>query len=165
MCYLYGNILGYHPLIDMCVRSVVSVQAALDPQGILDLKSVNEMCIGPAGKGPPNRLKDSHWNGHQICYSSEDVTSHANRTDFMFTLNTLRAKFFRGNKSIYLHFFVNPLHWYDAGKWKPSSWKTKTCLFRIANIMAADALAMQAVRASTAMVLTQLYQDNSVPAR
>ena len=57
-------------------------------------------------------------------------------------LNPLRAKFFRGNiKHIFTFHVISP-HWYDAGSLNPSSNKTRTYLFYIVNIMAADVLAM-----------------------
>ena len=59
-----------------------------------------------------------------------------NETTISFN-NPLRVKFFRGNKNIYLHFVISP-HWYYAGSWNPSSNKTRTYLFYIVNIMAAD---------------------------
>ena len=55
--------------------------------------------------------------------------------------NPFRAKFFRGNINIYLH-FVSFLHiqGYDAGSWNRSSNNTRTYLFYIVNIMAAGVL-------------------------
>ena len=56
-------------------------------------------------------------------------------------LNTLRAKFYRGNINMYLFYVISP-HWYDAGTWNPSSSKTRTTyIFYIVNIIAADVLA------------------------
>ena len=55
-------------------------------------------------------------------------------------INPLGAKFFRGNINIYIHFVISP-HWYDAGCCNPSSNKTRTYLFYLFNIMAADVLA------------------------
>ena len=49
-------------------------------------------------------------------------------------------------------FYVIPQHWYDIGSWNPFSSKTMIYLFYIANIMAADVLAMQGAKASTAML-------------
>ena len=60
-------------------------------------------------------------------------------------------------------FHVIPPYWHDTGNWNHSSWKTRTCLIHIANIMAADDLVTQRARASTAMILTYLNWDNSVP--
>ena len=60
-------------------------------------------------------------------------------------------------------FHVIPPHWYDTVGWNPSSNKPQTYPFYIVNIMAACVLA--GARASTAMVLTWLNRDNSVPAR
>ena len=78
--------------------------------------------------------------------------------------NPLHAKMFRGNIHIFT-FYVISRHWYDAGSWNPFSSKTRTNLFYIVNIMAADVLATQGARASATMILTKLNRDNSVPAR
>ena len=56
------------------------------------------------------------------------------------SLNSLRAKFFRGNKNIYLH-FIPFLHINMTGSWNPSSWKTRNYLVYVVHIMAADGLA------------------------
>ena len=75
------------------------------------------------------------------------------------------AKFFiRRHKNVSIIYIIPP-SWIDTGSWNPSSCKTRSCLFCIVNIMAADGLATQGARASAAMLLTQLNQDNSVPAR
>ena len=47
----------------------------------------------------------------------------------------------------------------------PHKWKTRTCLFHITNIMAADGLATQGTMTLAAMILAQLNCDNLVPAR
>ena len=52
---------------------------------------------------------------------------------------------------------------HDKG-WNPSSCKTITYLFNIANIMGADVLATQGARTSATMILTMLNRNNSVPA-
>ena len=50
------------------------------------------------------------------------------------------AKFFqREHKHIFIFCVISP-HWYHAGSWNPSSNKTRTYLFYIVNIMAADVL-------------------------
>ena len=77
-----------------------------------------------------------------------------------FRINPLRAKFLRENINIYLH-FMSCLH---AGSWNSSLSKTRTCLFYIINIMAADVLATQGARASATMILTYVNWVNSVPA-
>ena len=81
VCHLYGNAFGYHPLIGcVCVRSVVSVQAALDPQWgamafwILAMEWVS--CVWPAGKGSPKQGLNAHRNGRQEL--SSILTLHAN---------------------------------------------------------------------------------------
>ena len=61
--------------------------------------------------------------------------------------------FFRKHKNIFT-FPIISHHWDDAAIWNPSSWKTMTCIFYIFNSMAADDLARQGARASTAMILT-----------
>ena len=69
-------------------------------------------------------------------------------------LNLLCAKFFRGNKNIYEHFML--FLYIDMTQVigiLPHG-RRRLCLFHIANIMAADDLAMQGTRASTSMVLT-----------
>ena len=56
--------------------------------------------------------------------------------------NPLHAKLFGGEHNhIFTHFCVISPHWYDTGSWNPSSNKTRTYLFYIVNIMAADVLA------------------------
>ena len=69
-------------------------------------------------------------------------------------LNSLSAKFFRGNiKHVFTINFITP-HWYNTGTQNPSSSKTGTYIFYMINIMAADVLAMQGARASATMILT-----------
>ena len=70
------------------------------------------------------------------------------------TLNPLHAKFFRGHIKHIFTFHVIPLHWFNTGGWNPSSNKTRTYPFYIANIMAAGVLATQGARTSAAMILT-----------
>ena len=78
-------------------------------------------------------------------------------------LNPLHAKFFRGNKNILTFYIIAP-HWKDTVSWNPSSCKTRTFLFYIVNIMAANYLAMQGDRASASMIFNMLNWINSVPA-
>ena len=61
-------------------------------------------------------------------------------------------------------FKVIPPHWHDTGSWNPSSSKTRTYIFYIVNIMAADDLVTQGARASATMIFILLNQINSVPA-
>ena len=77
---------------------------------------------------------------HQdICRHCDDqVWVYVYRT---WMLNPLRANFFqREHKHIFTFCVISP-HWYDTGSWNPSSNKTRTYLFYIVNIMAADVLA------------------------
>ena len=69
-----------------------------------------------------------------------------------------------GTKHIFTFYFIPP-HWHDTGSWNPSSRKTLTYLFYIANIMASDALAPRVARASAAIIFTILNRINSVPVR
>ena len=46
-----------------------------------------------------------------------------------------------------------------------SSWKTRSYIFYVINIMGADGLATQGARASATTILTMLKRNNSVPAR
>ena len=71
-----------------------------------------------------------------------------------FLINALRAKFFRRNKNICLH-FMSFLH-IDMTQIVEilSSNKTITYLFCIVNSMGADVLVTQGARASATMILT-----------
>ena len=53
------------------------------------------------------------------------------------TLTLYMLNFQRKHKHIFTFCVISP-HWYDAGSWNPSSNKTRTYLFYIINIMAAD---------------------------
>ena len=75
-------------------------------------------------------------------------------TNVSTVFNPLRAKFSKRNINIYYTFYVIPPKWYDKGSWNPSWSKTRAYLFYIGNIMAADVLATQGARASSAMILT-----------
>ena len=55
---------------------------------------------------------------------------------------------------------VIPPYWQYTGSWNPFSCKTRTCLYHIAYIMAADDLAPCVARASAAMILTWLNRYN-----
>ena len=59
---------------------------------------------------------------------------------YFFLINPLRAKFFRGNINIYLH-FVSFLHIDTTQVFEIPVSQTRTNLFYIVNIMAADVLA------------------------
>ena len=76
-------------------------------------------------------------------------------------INPLGAKFFRGNIIIYSHFDAFMPHWRGCN---PSSCKTRTYLFYIVNIMAADDLVTQWGRASVTMIFTMLNRINADPA-
>ena len=70
----------------------------------------------------------SHWiQGDQDVLLVESALLPERHNDDLPTLNPLRAKFFRGNINMYLH-FIHP-HWHDTGSWNPSSCKTMTYLF------------------------------------
>ena len=79
-------------------------------------------------------------------------------------LNPLRAKFFKKDQKHIFAFYVIPPHWHGTGCWNPSSYKTRTYLFYMVNIMGADVLATQGARAAATMILTILIRINSVPA-
>ena len=61
-------------------------------------------------------------------------------------------------------FCVIPPYWHDTGSWNPSSSKTRTYLFYIIKIMAADGLAMQGARASATSIFNMLNWIDLVPA-
>ena len=67
-----------------------------------------------------------------------------------FYLNSLRAKFFRGNINMY-SYFMSFLH---TDTPKVIEILPRTYLFYIVNIMVADVLATQEARASATMILT-----------
>ena len=80
-----------------------------------------------------------------------------------YSFNPLRAKFFRGNKNIYLH-FISFLHIDKAQVVQiVSQVRQGLTLFYIVNIMGADVLLTQGARASSAMIFTMLNQINLVP--
>ena len=73
---------------------------------------------------------------------------------YVLGVNPLRAKFFpREHKHTFTFCVICP-HWYNVGNWNPSSNKTRTYLFYMVSIMAADVLATWGARASAAMILT-----------
>ena len=78
------------------------------------------------------------WKGHRF---------------FRSILNPLRAKFFRGNKNIYLHFMSFP-HIGLTHVVEISSWKTRHCPVYLVNIMAADGLGTEGARSSAITILT-----------
>ena len=75
-------------------------------------------------------------------------------TKFGFVPDCLSAKFLSRNINMY-KFTISMIlsHWHDTGSWNPSSCETRTYLFHIASIMAADGVVMQGARASAAMIL------------
>ena len=79
---------------------------------------------------------------------------------FWGSINPLCAKFFRGNKSIYLHFVSFLLIDMTQGSWNPVSSKRSTYLFYKVNIMSVDVLATQGPRASATMIFTVSNQIN-----
>ena len=63
-------------------------------------------------------------------------------------INPLHAKFFTVRKLENVSVIdIIPPHWHDTGSWNPSSWKTRTYLFHIVDIMGADVLVTQGARA------------------
>ena len=82
-----------------------------------------------------------------------------------FFINLLRAKFFKGNKNIYLP-FMSFLHidMMQVVEILPQVRQELNLLY-IVNIMGADVLATQGAKASATMIFTMLNQINSVPAR
>ena len=82
----------------------------------------------------------------------------------MLTSNPLHAKIcHKRHKTISLIHIIPP-HWHDTDSWNSSSFKTRTHLSYIVNIMVADALVSCVARASETVILTMLNQDNSAPA-
>ena len=69
---------------------------------------------------------------------AKTLTSGLHFTAEKLTLYVLN--FSEGTKDIFTFCVISP-HWYDEGSWNPSSNKTRTYLFYIVNIMAADVLA------------------------
>ena len=54
-------------------------------------------------------------------------------------------------------------HLHDTVDWTPSSYKARTYIFYMVNIMGADVLATQAARVLATMIFTRLNLNNSVP--
>ena len=85
------------------------------------------------------------WNVQLHCWviKTSDIgfTNHS---------NPIRAKYFKKNMNIYLHFFVTAPHWHDTGSCNP------LYLFYIVNIMSADGLATIGARTSATMIFTIL---------
>ena len=76
----------------------------------------------------------------------------------------LYAKFFRGNKNIYLHFMsFRHIDMTQVVEILPQVRQECTC--STVNIMGADVLATQGTRASATMIFTMLNRINSFPAR
>ena len=76
-------------------------------------------------------------------------TGHQNVISTLCVLN-----FSEETKKHTFTFYVIALRWCDTGSWNPSSSKTRTYLFYIVNIMAAEVLATKGARASATMILT-----------
>ena len=55
-------------------------------------------------------------------------------------------------------------HWHDTGSWNLSSYKARTYLFYIVNIMDTDVLVTQGARASATIIFTMFDRNNFVPA-
>ena len=92
------------------------------------------------------------------------MVCQCSRVSLLVCFNPLRAILFKENINIYMYLHFMSFLTNKTRSWNPSSSKTRTCLFYIINIMAADVLATQGARASTNMILIQLNQVNSVPA-
>ena len=114
---------------------------------------------------PPRGVVKSTWGNHQLHLIGNQFTNTYPCSNIWSTMlfNFLRAKFFRGNIKYIFTFHVIPPRWYDTSGLNPSSNTTRTYPFCIVNVMAADVLTTQEARTSTAMLLTQLNRDNSVP--
>ena len=55
--------------------------------------------------------------------------------------------------------FLISQHWDGTGSWNPTSWKTRTRLFRTIKSMAADDLMMHGARSSSSTVLTKFAEN------
>ena len=55
-------------------------------------------------------------------------------------------------------------HWNGAGNWNHFTWMTRSYWFYLINIIAANGLATQVARTSTAMILPQFSRNNPAPA-
>ena len=78
--------------------------------------------------------------------------------------NPSGTEFILKNTKYIFTFFMISQHWYGTDSWNLSSWKTRTCFYCKVNTMAADGLAMQGARSSSAMVLTWISQDIPISA-
>ena len=96
-----------------------------------------------------------------------DVLSHIQNVHIKFqtdiSIKTLLI--FQGEQKHIFTFHAIPPYWHDTDSWKPSSGKTRTYIFYVANIMGAEVLATQGASASATMILTLLNGTNLVPAR
>ena len=96
--------------------------------------------------------------GEDVNYREKEDGIAANMPNHHWeVLNPLRA---RNIKCIYIIFIIPPF-WQDTGSLNPSSYKTRTYLFYIINIMGVDVLVTQGARASVTMILTMLNWNNS----
>ena len=59
----------------------------------------------------------------------------------------------RKHKHVFTFYVILP-YWRAKGNWNPPSYKSRTYLFCIVNIMVADVLATQGAMASATMILT-----------
>ena len=90
-------------------------------QWLINVISGNALVLSgnrPLHKQMLPQFRDTMWSHHE-------------------PVNPLRAKFFR---DVFTFSVISP-HWCNTGIWNPSSNKTRTYLFYIVNIMAADVLA------------------------
>ena len=132
--------------------------------------------LSPYGVTRPQWVKSSHCKSFQDwepvdeiyrrpdiqiscshCTTSQDTRiaspAMATRWHGPLIFNYLHAKFRRRNINMYLYFVIPP-HWHAIDSWNSSSYKTRTYIFYIVNIMVANVLATQGARASATMILT-----------
>ena len=87
----------------------------------------------------------------KTCHADKHPNHHRPHTE---SINPLHAEIFGGNIKNTFAYFIIFQHWYGAGSANSSSWKTRTGLYYIVEIIAADDLATQGDSASAAMTLT-----------
>ena len=134
---------------------------SMSPNGVTRPQWVNYVAITSSSKGPFPYVARSesllHWGLYQVDgILTTTFWTALSMMPYGITkpqwVNPLHAIFLRGNKNIFI-FHVIPPHWFDTCSSNPSSSKTRTHLFYIVSIMAADFLATWG-RASTTMILT-----------
>ena len=98
-------------------------------------------------------LPGDTWSQSMNSYGMDLIITECSGSS-MRKVNPLYAKFLQREQKHIFTFYVIPPCWHDTGNWNPSLSKTRTYLFYIVNIMAADVLATQGARASATMILT-----------